>query len=164
MLAAVQSERFSKEIWFHFRSVASKCDQAKVILVYRHTPLRWSRDRTLRIPEVTFQSIKKDFTALVLWRLSLALLQLVAACGSKVYSKCSSFPLQTSAPDSQTPLQFRITASRIPFPLLNIPVSVWVEHFVEVNVWFSISPREDISSCCYRDFQRQIVFWGKQKI
>lgn len=72
-LAAVQSERRSKEIWFHFCLVPSKCDQAKVILVYRHTPLRWSREPTFPIPQVTFQSIKEDFTALVLWRLSLAL-------------------------------------------------------------------------------------------
>lgn len=90
--AAVQSRRRSKEIWFHFRSLPSKCDQAKVILVYRHTPLRWWREATLRIPQVTFQSVKEDFTALVLWRLSLALLQLAGRVWEQSLFKVQPVP------------------------------------------------------------------------
>lgn len=91
-LAAVQSQRRSKEIWFHLRLVPSKRDQAKVIQVYRHTPLRWSREPTLRIPQVTFQSIKEDFTALMLWRLSLALSQLVGRVWEQSLFKVQPVP------------------------------------------------------------------------
>lgn len=63
----VQSESCSKEIWFNFHSVKSKCDHAKVILVST-TPFEMLKKASFWIPKDTFQSIKKDFTLLVLWQ------------------------------------------------------------------------------------------------
>lgn len=47
-------------------TVKSKCDHAKVILVST-TPFEMLKKASFRIPKDTFQSIKKDFTPLVLW-------------------------------------------------------------------------------------------------
>lgn len=60
----VQSESCSKEIWFNFHSVKSKCDHAKVIQVSA-TPFEMLKKASFWIPKDTFQSIKKDFTPLV---------------------------------------------------------------------------------------------------
>lgn len=45
----------------------SKCDHAKVILVST-TPFAMLKKASFWIPKDTFQSIKKDFTPLVLWQ------------------------------------------------------------------------------------------------
>lgn len=60
----VQSKSCSKEIWFNFHSVKSKCDHAKVIQVSA-TPFEMLKKASFWIPKDTFQSIKKDFTPLV---------------------------------------------------------------------------------------------------
>lgn len=63
----VQSKSCSKEIWFNFHTVKSKCDHAKVILVST-TPFEMLKKASFWIPKDTFQSIKKDFTPLVQWQ------------------------------------------------------------------------------------------------
>lgn len=67
----VQSKSCSKEIWFKFHSVKSKCVHAKVILVST-TPFETLERGSFGILKDTFQSIKKDFTPLVLWQPSIS--------------------------------------------------------------------------------------------
>lgn len=138
MLARVQRKSCSKEIWFHFHSVKSKCDHAKVILVST-TPFEMLEKASFWIPKDTFQSIKKDFTPLVLWRAPISLLQVVAVCESKFYSKCQSFSLHTSPVDNDCDPQlvFWITFSRIPLRFwLNKSIIVWVSGKVSVSFSF----------------------------
>lgn len=89
-MGRVQSKSCSKEIWFNFHSVKSKCDHAKVILVSA-TPFEMLEKASVPIPKDTFQSIKQDFTPLVLWQPPISFLQVVAVCESNVLFKVSVF-------------------------------------------------------------------------
>lgn len=95
---------FSKWCWPEFKAnpvqrksdfIFTKCDHAKVILVST-APFEILEKTSFWIPKDTFQSIKKDFTPLVLWRAPISVFQVGAACESEFYSKCRSFCLPTT--------------------------------------------------------------------